>query len=96
MVKLLIALFVLYFLGFVMLCVIIGFELSRVHDRISTISELMGEIFSSDADIVEFNGKLIEDNHKILAETLEILEFDKKILERSDQLFEAIAKSTRK
>lgn len=94
--KLLIALFVLYFLGFVLLCVILGWELSRVHDRISTITELMENIFSNDAEIIEFNGKLIKDNQQVLADTLEILEFDKKILERNDKLFEAIANNTRK
>ena len=94
--KLLIALFVLYFLGFVLLCVILSFELSRVNDRISTITELMENIFSNDAEIIEFNGKLIKDIQQILADTLEILEFDKKILKRNDQLFEAIANNTRK
>ena len=94
--KLILALFVLYFVGFVMLCVIIGFELSRVHDRISTISELMGNIFSNDAEIIEFNGKLIKDNQQVLAETLEILEYDKNILKRNEQLFEIIANNTRK
>ena len=94
--KLLIALFVLYFLGFVLLCVILSFELSRVNDRISTITELMENTLSSNADILELNGRIIKDNQKVIFENLEILEFDKKILERNDQLFEAIANNTRK
>ena len=94
--KLLIALFVLYFLGFVLLCVNLNLKLSSVHDRISTITELMEKIFSSDAEIIEFNGKLIKENQEVWSETLEILEIDKKILKRNDQLFEAIANSTRK
>lgn len=94
--KLLIALFVLYFLGFVLLCVILRFELSRVHDSISTISELMGKIFSSDSEIIEFNGRLIKDNQQIIADTKEILECDKKILKRNEQLIETIANNTRK